>query len=135
MRQYSPATARQAPTDRNPTKVQNGSTGNAIAGGASVTLTDYTVPAGRVAQVTLDVSAVVTVVLAAAQFLSCAVQITTFIHARRTGPAAAAGTTIQLGAFTYFLKAGDRIIVSASENAGAGTSEASGGIEGVEYDA
>ncbi len=96
MRQYSPATARQAPTDRNPTKVQNGSTGNAIAG---------------------------------------AVQITTFLHARRTGPAAAAGTTIQLGAFTYFLKAGDRIIVSASENAGAGTSEAGGGIEGVEYDA
>src|SRR6266511_1819403 len=126
MRQYSPATARQAPTDRNPTKVQNGSTGNAIAGGASVTLTDYTVPAGRVAQVTLDVSAVVP---AAAQFLSCAVQITTFIHARRTGPAAAVGTTIQLGPFTYFLKAGDRIIVSASENAGAGTSEASGGIE------
>jgi len=135
MRQYSPSTARQAPTDRNPTKVQNGSTGNAIAGGASVTLTDYTVPAGRVAQVTLDVFAVVTAVLAAGQFLSFAVQITTFIHGRRTAAAAALGTFIQLGPFTYFLRAGDRIIVSASENVGAGTSEASGGIEGVEYDA
>src|SRR6266496_3837505 len=135
MRQYSPATARQAPTDRNPTKVQNGSTGNAVVGAATFTLTDYTVPAGRVAQVTLALFAIVTVALAAGQTLSCGVTITTNIHARGTAPAAPVGTTIELNPFPYYLRAGDRIVVTVSVTAGAGVASTSGGIEGVEYDA
>ncbi len=140
MRQYTPATARQFPTDRNPTTISVGPTARQnVAGAATVTLATYTVPAGRRALITgMDDFAIVTTVLAAGQFAQLLIRrvtSTTILAFAESAAAAALGTSLRTSHPGLYLVAGEGVEVLASLQAGAGTLDAAGGIGGVEFDA
>ncbi|MGH2668420.1 MAG: hypothetical protein ACRDH5_04745 [bacterium] len=139
MRQYTPATARQDALDRNPVTIIAGDF-SSVGGGLTVTLADYTVPAGR--RVLLGahlMGLVVTTALAAAQQAHIQTRITRFggvatLLAQLTAQAAAAiGTRVDYTTGEIHLRAGDRIAAEVVTDAGAGVVRAAGGFTGVEY--
>ncbi len=140
MRVAFPSGTRSAPTDRNPSTVANALNGNATGGGVT-TLGTYTVPAGRRADITLTLGTVITVALVAAQNASGTATFTpsgggaqTVWRSQYIG-ALAVNNRDDAPAIRLQMKAGDAILLQIQADAGAGTIQGAGGVQGVEYDA
>ncbi len=141
MRQFSPATTRQAPVDRNPTKIS--AHANAAVPGATIQdLAAYTCPASRRAEIRVAfVSGVVTTALAAGQVADLEVlyqdnlPTTHIVVLKRLPTAAPVGTDRDVTVPGFFLAATQAITTRVATSAGAGVIFGAGGLEGVEYDA
>jgi len=139
VRIFGPTGVRQFPSDRNPTRLVQGGA-SAHGGGTTITYVNYTVPAGRRADIYMARGwYLVTVVLAAGQtesaHLDYSVPATPNVVVVQSQAAAAVGDRQQWEAEHLFLTATDQIVIQGTLSAGAGTVVDGGGISGVEYDA
>jgi len=111
-----------------------------VGGGVSTTLVDYTVPAGRRAQLDIvDVEAVVTTVLGAAQTAIIEYQFDVGAGlangATRFYPVASAvGTQPEIHGPGMYLTAGHRVVALCNVQAGTGSLTASGALKITEFD-
>ncbi len=141
MRQYTPATARQYPTDRAPLTVAKGTT-VAQAGGGTTTIGTYTVPAGRRARVTwVAGSLLLTIALAAGQFASIVINLTPNGGGLTQAKVCELPATEPITEHANFsgpgpeLGAGDVFSVAVTVDVGAGAARAGAFFALVEYDA
>jgi len=137
MRIAFPSGTRNLPTDRNPLTIKQG--GSQVATGlVTLTMTTYTVPALRRAELVVTISGIVQVAQAAGQNGLVAVTV--------TGQAASSpairflgGAPIQTADWrqtgTIYLAAGDQVQTQVLNAAGVGSIVADGAAFIVEYDA
>ena len=141
MRQYGPTSPRNIPTDRNPVTIALGGTQPLAGGAGAATFVTYTVPAGRRAILWAQANMIVTVAFAAAQTCNTEVDVTP--NGGALAPVAQCrfetleplSSKNQSPSVTLQLKAGDLVVIKVTIGAGAGAVNATGGLQGVEYDA
>ena len=139
MQLFGPSGVRSDPRDRNPAKVVLESTQNITNATGAVILVTYTVPAGRRAELSVQISATIDTALAAGQDGSVGVEITGFTQAAPQlffKATAGINQRDQAEVSFVFVAAGDVVRVNTGAlAAGAGVVRSSGAIHGVEYDA